>query len=157
MYICIIYIYIYICIYIIYYIYIYIGYILGISIICKRYIYIRRPRQTQGGARQGIILLILVSDYYRCRGFRRDVRHFLGSILALFRPSGPLCFPVREGAFSALFRTTTAAGAAAAAGEVKQRQASLAAPAAGAAAAAVAAAARQHQHQPAAAAAAAVQ
>ena len=32
-------------------------------------------------------------------GFRRDVRHFLGSILALFRPSGPLCFPVRQGAF----------------------------------------------------------
>ena len=27
------------------------------------------------------------------------VREFLGSILALFRPSGPLCFPVREGAF----------------------------------------------------------
>ena len=25
----------------------------------------------------------------------------MGSILALFRPSGPLCFPVREGAFSA--------------------------------------------------------
>ena len=32
---------------------------------------------------------------------RKDVRDFLGSILALFRPSGPLCFPVREGAFSA--------------------------------------------------------
>ena len=32
-------------------------------------------------------------------GFRRHVRHFLGSILALFRPSGPLCFPVRQGAF----------------------------------------------------------
>ena len=32
-------------------------------------------------------------------GFRRDVRDFLGSILALFRPSGPLCFPVRQGAF----------------------------------------------------------
>ena len=29
--------------------------------------YIRRPRQTQGGARQGIILLTLVSDYYRSR------------------------------------------------------------------------------------------
>ena len=28
------------------------------------HIYIRRPRQTQGGARQGIILLTLVSDYY---------------------------------------------------------------------------------------------
>ena len=28
---------------------------------------IRRPRQTQGGARQGIILLTLVSDYYRSR------------------------------------------------------------------------------------------
>ena len=25
----------------------------------------------------------------------------MGSILALFRPSGPLCFPVRQGAFSA--------------------------------------------------------
>ena len=34
-------------------------------------------------------------------GFRRHVRHFLGSILALFRPLGPLCFPVRQGAFSA--------------------------------------------------------
>ena len=33
--------------------------------------------------------------------FRRDVPHFLGSILALFRPSGPLRFPVIEGAFSA--------------------------------------------------------
>ena len=32
-------------------------------------------------------------------GFRRDVRQFLGSILALFRPSGPLCFPIRQGAF----------------------------------------------------------
>ena len=30
-------------------------------------LYIRRPRQTQGGARQGIILLTLVSDYYRSR------------------------------------------------------------------------------------------
>ena len=29
-------------------------------------------------------------------GFRRHVREFLGSILALFRPSGPLCFPVRQ-------------------------------------------------------------
>ena len=27
-------------------------------------------------------------------GFRRRVRHFLDSILAPFRPSGPLCFPV---------------------------------------------------------------
>ena len=34
-------------------------------------------------------------------GFRRHVRQFLGSILAPFRPSGPLCFPVRQGAFSA--------------------------------------------------------
>ena len=34
-------------------------------------------------------------------GFRRDVRQFLGSILAPFRPSGPLCFPVRQRAFSA--------------------------------------------------------
>ena len=34
-------------------------------------------------------------------GVRRDVRDFLGSILALFRPSGPLCFPDRQGAFSA--------------------------------------------------------
>ena len=32
---------------------------------------------------------------------RRDVRDFLGSILALFRPSEPLCFRVRQGAFSA--------------------------------------------------------
>ena len=29
------------------------------------FMYIRRPRQTQGGARQGIIHLSLVSDYYR--------------------------------------------------------------------------------------------
>ena len=28
------------------------------------------------------------------------VRQFLGSILAPFRPSGPLCFPVRQRAFS---------------------------------------------------------
>ena len=34
---------------------------------------------------------------------------FLGSILALFRPSGPLCFPVREGAFSASGRRAAAA------------------------------------------------
>jgi len=31
------------------------------------YTYIRRPRQTQGGARQGIILLTVLSDYYRSR------------------------------------------------------------------------------------------
>ena len=44
-------------------------------------------------------------------GFRRDVRQFLGSILALFRPSGPLCFPVRQGAFSVSGgRATGAAG-----------------------------------------------
>ena len=30
-------------------------------------LYIRRPQQTRGGARQGIILLTLVSDYYRSR------------------------------------------------------------------------------------------
>ena len=29
--------------------------------------HIRRPRQTQGGARQGIILLTVLSDYYRSR------------------------------------------------------------------------------------------
>ena len=46
-------------------------------------------------------------------GFRRHVRHFLGSILALFRPSGPLCFPVRQGAFSASGgRAAAATGAA---------------------------------------------
>ena len=46
-------------------------------------------------------------------GFRRDVRHFLCSILALFRPSGPLCFPVRQGAFSASGgRAAAATGAA---------------------------------------------
>ena len=28
---------------------------------------VRRPRQTQGGARQGIILLTVLSDYYRSR------------------------------------------------------------------------------------------
>ena len=31
------------------------------------YLNIRRPRQTQGGARQGIILLTVLSDYYRSR------------------------------------------------------------------------------------------
>ena len=46
-------------------------------------------------------------------GFRRHVRHFLGSILALFRPSGPLCFPVRQGAFWASGgRAAAATGAA---------------------------------------------
>ena len=45
--------------------------------------------------------------------FRRDVREFLGSILALFRPSGPLCFPVRQDAFSASGgRAAAATGAA---------------------------------------------
>ena len=46
---------------------------------------IRRPRQTQGGARQGIILLTLVSDYYyyyfifmaAARGKRSQKHHFL--------------------------------------------------------------------------------
>ena len=47
------------------------------------------------------------------QGFRRDVREFLGSILALFRPSGPLCFPVRQRAFSASGgRAAAATGAA---------------------------------------------
>ena len=37
----------------------------------------------------------------------------MGSILALFRPSGPLCFPVRQGAFSASGgRAAAATGAA---------------------------------------------
>ena len=46
-------------------------------------------------------------------GFRRRVRHFLDSILAPFRPSGPLCFPVRQGAFSASGgRAAAATGAA---------------------------------------------
>ena len=45
------------------YIYIYIF----ICVCVHIYIYIRRPRQTQGGARQGIILLTLVSDYYCSR------------------------------------------------------------------------------------------
>ena len=35
-------------------------------------------------------------------GFRRDVRKFLGGILGLVRPSGPWCFPVRQG-FAAVF------------------------------------------------------
>jgi len=30
-------------------------------------------------------------------GFRSDVREFFGAILGLVRPSGPWCFPVREG------------------------------------------------------------
>ena len=30
-------------------------------------------------------------------GFRSDVRDFFGAILGLGRPSGPWCFPVREG------------------------------------------------------------
>ena len=43
-------------------------------------------------------------------GFRRDVRQFLGSFLAPFRP---LCFPVRQGAFSASGgRAAAATGAA---------------------------------------------
>ena len=43
-------------------------------------------------------------------GFRRDVRQFLGSFLAPFRP---LCFPVRRGAFSASGgRAAAATGAA---------------------------------------------
>ena len=46
-------------------------------------------------------------------GFRRHVRHCLGSFLAPFRPSGPLCFPVRQGAFSASGgRAAAATGAA---------------------------------------------
>ena len=46
-------------------------------------------------------------------GFRRDVRQFWGSILAPFRPSGPLCFPVRQRAFSASGgRAAAATGAA---------------------------------------------
>ena len=46
-------------------------------------------------------------------GFRRRVRHFLDSILAPFRPSGPVCFPVRQGAFSASRgRVAAATGAA---------------------------------------------
>ena len=45
--------------------------------------------------------------------FRRHVRHFLGSILALFRPSGPLCFPVRQRALWASGgRAAAATGAA---------------------------------------------
>ena len=83
---------------------------------------IRRPRQTQGGARQGIRHLAAFAALAalggsinssrapvhhaaerRCLtqffyGFRRNVRHFLGSISALFCPSGALCFPVRQGA-----------------------------------------------------------
>ena len=46
-------------------------------------------------------------------GFRRHVRHFFGSILALFRPSGPLCFPVRQGAFWTSGGTAAAATGAA--------------------------------------------
>ena len=30
-------------------------------------------------------------------GFRRDVREFFGALLGIVRPSGPWCFPVREG------------------------------------------------------------
>ena len=40
-------------------------------------------------------------------GFRRDVRQFLGSILAPFRPSGPLCFPVRQRAFFSFGRKSS--------------------------------------------------
>ena len=49
-------------------------------------------------------------------GFRRDVRQFLRSILALFRPSGPLCFPVRQGAFSVSGGRAAAAATGAAGG-----------------------------------------
>ena len=39
---------------------------------------------------------MLIQFFY---GFRRHVRHFLGCILSLFRPSLPLCFPVQEPRF----------------------------------------------------------
>ena len=83
----------------------------------QKYQHIRRPRQTQGGARQGIILLTLVSDYYYyyylkvaklhihssskrkkppkssfSMDFRSYVRHFGGAILGLLRPSEAWCF-----------------------------------------------------------------
>ena len=49
---------------------------------------IRRPRQTQGGARQGIILLTLVSDYRSS-----------SSSSSCLRPSLLWCFPVRDSRF----------------------------------------------------------
>ena len=80
---------------------------------------IRRPRQTQGGARQGIILLTLVSDYYRSRRSSSNYYYYYdyyyyyylyllllllwvsevtlgifgGAILGLLRPSEAWCFP----------------------------------------------------------------
>ena len=39
----------------------------------------------------------LASFLFCFSGFRRDVREFLGGILGLVRPSGPWCFPVRQG------------------------------------------------------------
>ena len=72
--------------------------------------YIRRPRQTQGGARQGIIHLTLFlngrSRSSRTKkelkssfsmGFRSYIRHFWGAVSEFFRPSLPWGFAARSG------------------------------------------------------------
>ena len=80
------------------------------------YIYIRRPRQTQGGARQGIIHLTLFlngrSRSSRTKkelkssfsmGFRSYIRHFWGAIFSkLFRLSLPWGFAAGSGSLLAV-------------------------------------------------------
>ena len=39
--------------------------------------------------------IIIITSF--SMGFRSDVREFFGALLGLVRPSGPWCFPVREG------------------------------------------------------------
>ena len=72
--------------------------------------HIRRPRQTQGGARQGIIHLTLFlngrSRSSRTKkelkssfsmGFRSYIRHFWGAVSEFFSPSLPWGFAARSG------------------------------------------------------------
>ena len=55
----------------------------------------------------------MVENYCFSRVSEGTLGSFWGSILALFRPSGPLCFPVRQRAFSASGgRAAAATGAA---------------------------------------------
>ena len=75
--------------------------------------YIRRPRPTQGGARQGREVVNTKTIHNNnnnsnsnskkkkqpkssfSMGFRSYVRHFRGAILGLLRPSPQWCFPIR--------------------------------------------------------------
>ena len=61
----------------------------------------------------------IVENYCFSRVSEGTLGSFLGSILAPFRPSGPLCFPVRQRAFSA------SGGRAAAATEQEQQEGSM--------------------------------